>query len=133
MFVKKRQDQPFPSKNIDYGAKKQHAKQQSNAPLLDKEGKLFIQKACGKFLFLGRAVGSTLLCSISANAPQSAAPTENTMNQTLQLLNYIATQEGAVLMYNASNMKLALHSNANYLRKQTKNNEQNRWTFLFVK
>jgi hypothetical protein len=37
------------------------------------------------------------------------------MQQTLQLLNYLATQEDALLFYHASNMVLAVHSNASYL------------------
>ena len=44
---------------------------------------------------------------ISAIASQSSQPTENTMQQTQQLLDYLATQEEAVITYNASNMKLA--------------------------
>ena len=39
------------------------------------------------------------------------------MRQTLQLLNYLATQEDAVLSYHASDMVLAVHSNASYLSK----------------
>jgi hypothetical protein len=39
------------------------------------------------------------------------------MQQTLQLLDYLATQEDAVLSYHASNMMLAVHSNASYLSK----------------
>ena len=35
-MLKKRQYQPFPSARIDYGAKKQCAKQQSNTAFLDK-------------------------------------------------------------------------------------------------
>jgi hypothetical protein len=34
------------------------------------------------------------------------------MQQTLQLLNYLATQEAAVLSNHASNMVLAAHSSA---------------------
>jgi hypothetical protein len=101
--------------NINYGAKKQYATQKSTAPLLDKKGKRFIQRVCGKFLFLGRAVNPTLLCPISAIALQSAQPTPETLKQTLQLLDYIATQEDAVITYNASDMKLATHSDASYL------------------
>ena len=37
------------------------------------------------------------------------------MQHTLQLLDYIATQEEAVLTYSASDMKLAVHSDASYL------------------
>ncbi len=66
-------------------------------------------------MFWGQAVDSTLLCPISAFALQAAKPTEDTMEQTLQLLDYIATQLEAVLTYSASNMKLAVHSDASYL------------------
>ena len=58
-----------------------------------------------KIPFLGRAVDSILLCPI-----RSAAPTENTMNQALQVLDYISTQEEAVLAYNVSDMKLVVDS-----------------------
>ena len=74
-----------------------------------------IQKVCGKFLFLGRAVDSTLLCPISAIASQSSKPTKDTMAQTMQLLDYLASQEDAVITYNASEMILAAHSDASYL------------------
>jgi hypothetical protein len=109
------QHSPFPTKPIKYGAKKQYATPPSTAPLLDKKGKKFIQQVCGKLLFLGRAVDSPLLCPISAIASQSAAPTQDTMTQTLQLLDYLATQEEAVLTYHASDMVLAAHSDASYL------------------
>jgi hypothetical protein len=37
------------------------------------------------------------------------------MQQTLQLLDYLATQEDAVLYYHASDMVLAVHSDTSYL------------------
>jgi hypothetical protein len=111
----KLQHTPYPSVPIQYGAKKQYAMQESHAPLLDDKAKRFVQQVCGKFLFLGRAVDSTLLCLISAIASQSSKPTKDMMQQTLQLLDYLATQEDAVLSYHASNMVLAVHSNASYL------------------
>ena len=113
--VRTKQDQPFPSAPIQYGAKTQYAKERSTAPLLDAKGKKFIQQVCGKFLFLGRAVDAALLCPISAIASQSATPTEDTLEHTRQFLDYVATQEEAVLTYNASDMKLAAHSDASYL------------------
>ena len=60
---------------------------------------------------------STLSCLISAIASQSATRTEDTMQHTQQLLDYISTQEEAVLTFNASDMKLAAHSDASYLSK----------------
>jgi hypothetical protein len=100
---------------IKYGAKKQYAQQESPAPPLDKKGKKFIQQVCGKFLFLGRAVDSTLLCPISAIASQLSKPTEGTMRYTMQFLYYVATTEEVVLTFNASNMTLVVHSDASYL------------------
>jgi hypothetical protein len=113
--LKNKQNQPFPHTPIKYGAKKQYAKEQTKSPPLDAKGKKFIQQVCGKFLFLGRAVDSTILTPISAIASQSANPTEDTMAQTQQLLDYLATQEEAIITYNKSDMILAVHSDASYL------------------
>ncbi len=106
---------PYQNTPTQYGAKKQYTTQESEAPLLYDKAKRFIQQVCGKFLFLGRAADSTILCPIGAIALQSSKPTEDTMQQTLQLLDYLATQEDAVLSYHASDMVLAVHSNASYL------------------
>ena len=111
----KKQNQPFPHTPIQYGTKKQYAKERSQSPPLSPQDKRFVQQVCGKFLFLGRAVDSTLLTPISAIASQSAEPTEETMKHTRQLLDYLATQEEAILTYNKSDMILAIHSDASYL------------------
>jgi hypothetical protein len=108
---------PYLSAPTQYGAKKQYSTQESKAPMLDNKAKRFIQQVCSKLLFLCRAVDSTLLCSISAIASQSSKPIEDTMQKTLQLLNYLAMQEDAVLSYHTSNMVLAVHSNTCYLSK----------------
>ena len=93
------ENQPFPHSPIKYGCKKQYAKSPSSSPTLNKKGKKFIQQVCGKFLYLVRAIDSTLLVPISAIAAQSSNPTRDTLAQTCQLLNYLATQEDAVLTY----------------------------------
>jgi hypothetical protein len=113
----KLQHAPYQSAPIQYGTKKLYATQKSNVPLLDDKAKWFIQLVCGKFLFLGRAVDSTLLFPISAIALQSSKPTEDTMQQTLQILDYLAMQQATVLSYHASDMVLAVHSNTSYLSK----------------
>ena len=41
--LRKRQQQLFPTVPIKYGTKKEHATQESKAPLLDEKGKKFIQ------------------------------------------------------------------------------------------
>ena len=113
----KPQNQPFPHTPPKYGAPKQYAKEESTAPPLDKKGKRFIQQVCGKFLFLGRAVDSSLLVPISAIASQAATPTTDTLKQANQLLDYIATQEDAIITYSASEMILNVHSDAGYLNE----------------
>ena len=113
--LQKKQHHPYPSTPIIYGAKNQYATPQSTTPLLYRKGKKFFHQVCGKFLFLGQAVDITLLFPISAIASQSATPTEDTIIQDQQLLDYISTQEESVLTLNASDMKLAAHIDARYL------------------
>ncbi len=113
----KLQQAPYQSTPMQYGAKKQYTAQESKMPLLDNKAKWFVQQVCVKFLYLGRAVDSTFLCPISPIASQSSKPTEDTMQKTPQLLDYLAMQEDAVLSYHASNMVLAVHSDASYLSK----------------
>ncbi len=92
------------------------SKQQNHQRSTPKQNKI-IQQVCRKFLFLGRAVDSTLLCPVSASAiaSQSANPTEETLELTHHLLDYLGTQEEAVLTFNVSEMVLAAHSDASYL------------------
>jgi hypothetical protein len=124
-----KQHQPYPSAIIKYGAKKQYATPQST--ILDRHGKKFIPQVCGKFMFLGRAVSSTLLCPISAVTSQAAKSTKVTMEQTLQLIDYIATQEEAVLTHSPSDMKLAVHSDASYLSEPQAHSRAGGHFFLF--
>ncbi len=113
--VRKEQNLPYPCTPIIYGAKVQYAKQAVKSPRVNAKTKKIIQQVCGKFLFLGQAVNSTLLYPISAIASQSANPTERTLELTHHLLDYLGTQEEAILTYNASKMVLAAHSDASYL------------------
>jgi hypothetical protein len=88
-----------------------------NLPPLNKAGKKFIQEVCRVFLFLARGVGGGLLPALSALASQQANPMEQTLVLCKQFLDYMASQDEAVLTYKASNMVLAIHSNASYLSK----------------
>ena len=112
--IRREQHTPFQCAPVIYGAKVQYAKPKPTSPPVDAKTKKFIQQVCGKFLFLGRAVDSTLLCPISAIASQSANPTEDTLEQTHVLLDYLGTQEEAVLTYHRSQMVVAVHSDASY-------------------
>jgi hypothetical protein len=98
-----------------YGAKKQYSQVEDNAPTLNKAGKKFIQEVCGVFLYLARAVDRGLLPALSSLACQQANLTGKTMELCKQILDYMAMQDDAILTYHASNMVLAIHSNALYL------------------
>ncbi len=60
-------------------------------------------------------VNGGLLPALSSLASQQANPTEKTMELWTQCLDYMVTQEDAMLTYRASNMVLAIHSNTSYL------------------
>jgi hypothetical protein len=64
-----RQDQPHPHIAKSYGAKEQHANSMDDSPPLDKAGKKFIQEVTGVFLFLARAVNSTMLMPLRPWCP----------------------------------------------------------------
>jgi hypothetical protein len=71
----------------------------------------------GTFVFYARAVDGTMLTALSALASEQANPTEHTMQKWKQFLDYATTHPNAVLTYRASNMILAVHSDASYLSK----------------
>jgi hypothetical protein len=58
-----------------------------------------------------------MLVVLSTIAAEQGAPTENTLHKVNQFLDYAATHPDAVVTYNykASNMVLAIHSDASYL------------------
>ncbi len=56
-----------------------------------------------------------MLTPLSALASKQATPTKQAMEKCLQFLDYAALQEEAIITYSASNMKLAIHSDASYL------------------
>ena len=114
----RKQDQPYPHTPPKYGATTQYAEAPDDSPLLDEKGKKYIQQVTGKFQYYGRAVDPTLLTPLSALAAQQSNPTENTMKYCKQFLDYVASQEEAVLTYHASDMKLASHSDAGYLNER---------------
>ena len=56
-----------------------------------------------------------MLPALGTLATQQASPTQNTMKNLHQFLNYVATHPDAIVTYYASDMVLAVHSDASYL------------------
>jgi hypothetical protein len=84
-------------------------------PPLDKAGKKNIQEVCGVFLFLACGIDGGLLPPLSTLILQQSNPTKWTMTLCKQFLDYVASQDEAILTYKSSNMVLAIHSDASYL------------------
>ena len=113
----KRQDSPYPYVEPKYGAKQQFAEYDKTLPV-GKEEQKYVQQVTGKFNWYARAVDGTMLTPISALTAQQAKPTQATMKKVQHFLDYAATQEPAVTTYRASDMVLAIHSDAGYLNEE---------------
>ena len=112
---KKPQNQPHEHTIPTFGAKVQYAKEEDTTTPLSKDDKKYIQQVLGTLLYYGRAVDSTILVALSTIASAQATPTTDTMRKTKQLLDYVATHPDAILSFKASDMILAVHSDASYL------------------
>ncbi len=115
---KTKQNSPHPHAAPQYGAKAQYAEDADNSPSLGKEEAKFAQAVAGTLLYYGRAVDNTILTSLSAIAMEQAKPTTKTLAKVKQLLDYCATQDEAIIAYEASDMILAVHSDAGYCNKK---------------
>jgi hypothetical protein len=111
-----RRDSPHPHVEPKYGAKQQFAEYDTSEPV-GKDEQTHLQKVTGKFNYYARAVDPTMLTPLSALAAQQSKPTVNSMQRAQHFLDYSATQEPAVLTYRASDMILAIHSDASYLNE----------------
>ena len=63
-----------------------------------------------------------MLPALGSIATQQANPTENTMKKVKQFLNYAATHPDVIVTYRASDMVIAVHSDASYLSESKARN-----------
>ena len=66
----------------------------------------------GSLLFLGRAIGNTLLTKLSNLATSQAKGVEPTQEVTNQPLNYCAMQPNPTIIIQGSQMDVKIHSDA---------------------
>eukprot|EP00804_Cyclotella_cryptica_P029413 CCRYP_013352-RA/>CCRYP_013352-RA protein AED:0.16 eAED:0.24 QI:0/0/0/1/0.2/0.16/6/0/1158 len=111
----KPQHQPYPHTPRTYCAKQQFVDTADDSALLSNTDKTFVQEVIGVFLYYARAVDCTMLPALGSLATQQSAPTQNTMSKIHQFLDYAMTHPDAMITYRASNMILAVHSDASYL------------------
>jgi hypothetical protein len=112
----KPQHAPYKTTPIQFGAKMQTVTMDTTAPL-SKECIKRMQDIVGTLLYYRSAVDPTILPAISAIASQQAQGMEAVADACHQILDYVATHPNAGIRYLASNMILAVHTNASYLSK----------------
>ena len=71
----------------------------------------------GTFLFYERAIDNTMIPALSPISSEQNTHTKNTMKRVKQFLDYAVSQEEAIITFNASDIVMAIHSNAFYLSK----------------
>ena len=106
---------PHPWQRPNYGAKTQFAAMPDESPSLDAADKTRILEVLGTLLFYARAIDSTMLTAIGELATEQSQATNSTMEKLSQLLNYCAAHPDAVVRFTASDMILAVESDASYL------------------
>eukprot|EP00804_Cyclotella_cryptica_P006024 CCRYP_000276-RA/>CCRYP_000276-RA protein AED:0.08 eAED:0.08 QI:0/0/0/0.66/1/1/3/0/1069 len=106
---------PYKAAPIIYGAKIQYTDEADTSPALDVLGIKRIQGIVGALLYYARAVDNKLLHALSKIGTQQAAATDATNTRLNHLLDYCATYPNDCILYRASNMILAAHSDAAYL------------------
>ena len=82
--------------------------------LSEKETNL-VQQVCGTFLYYVIAIDNTILPGLSSITSEQYKATKNTEKQVAKLMNYRASNRNAEIQYRASEMHLAIHSDASYI------------------
>ena len=110
----KPQDAPAKAIPIQYGAKVQKTNTDTS-PRLSAEGIKAIQEVVGIFNWYSRAADPTMARTLSSIAARQAKATTKVKEEVKQFLDYCATHSHATVRFLASDMILALHSDASYL------------------
>ena len=86
--------------------------EENTSPPLDEAGIKRIQAIVVAVLLYGRSVGNKLLVTLNYIGTQQEASTEATNEAVNQMLDYLSTYPDYDIVYRASDMILAAHSNA---------------------
>ena len=97
-----------------YGSKVQLAPV-DNTPLLDAEGKKYVQSVTGTLAYYSRGVDPTMQPAINEIAAKQANPTEATMAACKMLLDYAHTYPNSKIRFVTSKMILTADTDAAYL------------------
>ena len=86
-----------------------------NSPPAGQEGIAHVQKLVGSILYYARSVDSTLLVTLNTLASEQAHATKKTIINMKHMLDYLATNPNATVIFYPSDMILNVRSNASYL------------------
>ncbi len=100
------------------------------SPPLDKMQQTHLQQVLGTLLWYGHGVNSSILTALSTLALQQMHPTINTMTQLKQLLDFIASQDLAIITYPKSDMIYSIHGDAGYLNEANARSHEGRHHYL---
>ena len=109
----KPQHAPAKAAPINCGAKVQQKTPEDNSAPLSEAGIKRIQDVVGTFSWYSRATDPTMAQTLSAIVGQQAKATKQLKDEVF--LDYCATHPDAIVRYHASDMILALHSDASHL------------------
>ena len=110
------QHPPYKSTPMQYGTKVKRVEEDNSPPLTKKEIKR-VQDIVGTLLYHRRALDPTLLAALSTIASRQAHSTKALQTACHQLLDYVATHPNAGIHFHASDIILAVHTDASYLSK----------------
>ena len=111
----KPQHAPAKAAPINYGSKVQKPTPEDDSPTLSKEGIKRIQEIVGAFAWYSRSTDPTMAATLSSLAGRQAKATEQLKQEVHQFLDYCATHPDATVRFMASDMILAIHSDASHL------------------
>jgi Fe-S cluster biosynthesis and repair protein YggX len=111
----KPQHAPANAAPINYGSRVQKPTPGDDSPPLSKAGIKRIQEIVGAFAWYSRSTDPTMAATLSQLAGRQAKATEQLKQEVHQFLDYCSTHPNATVRFMASDMILAIHSDASHL------------------
>ena len=106
---------PTKAARINYGAKVQAPTPDDDSLLLPPEGIRQVQDIIGMFAWYSRVNAPTMAQTLSSIAGRQSKATQQLREEVAQFLNYCTTHPAAQSRFHASDMVIALHSDASHL------------------
>jgi hypothetical protein len=109
------EDSPHAWDPPKYGKTIQYAEDPDTSPSVDASKTKLVQEVVGTFQFSGRAVDPTTLVALSSIATKQNNVTEGTMDEVVQLLNYVSSHPDPMIRFKCSDMQLEVSTDSSYL------------------